>query len=403
VKTAKVDIRATGLVCSVGGNVQDTFVRMCAGEDGFREITRFPSDVYAQGCGGQIDDDLEETLRNSFPDDDLAAALVKSAGLEAMANPTFNANGELDLQLGLVLATNFGAMESLEWCWRERIDDGGMDGDTFAMYDGFIQNIGNFFNCGGPRVQLSLSCASGAAAVALGKDWLNGGRVQRVLVIAYDCLTEFCWSGLSNLHTISTDALRPFDSKRSGTIFSEGAAAMLLENQDLRVFHKQPPLAELCGAASNNNAFHMTAPSKDAEGSRLVMLAALQDAGVLPEQIEHICAHATGTVANDRTEVAAFRNLFGDYLQGMSIAAHKSQLGHMMGGAGLAEAIVTVEALRQGKIPPTINNRETDPECMVNFVREETLSKKFTLAITNSAGLGGNNSSLVIKSIEQEK
>jgi 3-oxoacyl-[acyl-carrier-protein] synthase II len=187
--------------------------------------------------------------------------------------------------------------------------------------------------------------------------------------------------------------MRPFDLNRSGTLFSEGAAAMLLEREGVAT---APALGYLAGVATNNNAFHMTAPPKEAEGSRSVMAAALDDAGIAPAEVEHICAHATSTKANDVTEAAAFRNLFGERLAGMTVAAHKSQFGHLMGGAGLAEAIVTLAVVRHGVIPPTVNHVTPDPECPVDCIRGPARSRTVRCAITNSAGIGGNNSSVVI-------
>jgi 3-oxoacyl-[acyl-carrier-protein] synthase II len=159
-------------------------------------------------------------------------------------------------------------------------------------------------------------------------------------------------------------------------------------------------LARLAGAATNNNAYHMTAPPKEAEGTRRVLAAALADAGVGPDAIDHVCAHATATVANDTTETAAFRNLFGDRLKGMTVAAHKSQLGHMMGAAGLAEAIVTVEILRRHIIPPTVNHEQPDPGCLVDCVPRQARARAIKRAVTSSAGIGGNNAALVLESVE---
>ena len=223
-----------------------------------------------------------------------------------------------------------------------------------------------------------MSCASGAAALAVARDMLAAGRADRVLVVAYDALSEFCWCGLSNLRTITTDLMRPFDKRRSGTIFSEGAAAVVLTTAP-----SPTALASLPGIATNNNAFHMTAPSKDADGSRLVMAAALHAAGMTPDAIEHICAHATSTSANDSTEAAALRNLFGARFATLTTAAHKSQLGHLMGAAGLAEAIITVMAMQHGVIPPTINHEQIDPACEpVNCLPRKAVTKQFKTAIT---------------------
>jgi 3-oxoacyl-(acyl-carrier-protein) synthase len=391
-KQGRIVIVGSGLVCCLDAGVEAVFRRMCAGECGIRPLDRFPSEPYAQKSGGQVPAEIEARLRVQFPDDDLAGAMVREAGGEALCQAG-RRPGVTDPRLGLVLATNFGPMESLEWCWRERVDVGSLDAGTFARFDLFLEQMASALGCGGPRLQLSLSCASGAAALAVAADLIHSGRAERVLAIGYDLITEFCWCGLTNLHTITTDCMRPFDLNRSGTLFSEGAAAMLVERGDAGT---APVLGVLAGTATNNNAFHMTAPSKEAEGSRRVMAAALADAGITPAEVEHICAHATSTRANDVTEAAALRNLFGERLSTMTVAAHKSQLGHLMGAAGLAEAIVTLEVIRRGVIPPTVNHVTPDPECPLDCVRGTARSRSVHCAVTNSAGIGGNNSSVVI-------
>lgn len=380
-----------GLVSCLGGDVASTYRAMCAGQDGFRTITRFAPTPYAQPHAGQLDDTLEQQLRDDFPDDDLCLAMMKRAGAEALAQA-----GGMPCppeRLALVLATNFGPMESLEWAWRERLDTGSLDEESYAPYAKALQTIADHFGCRGPNIQLTMSCASGAAAAAAARDMLLDGRAAAVLVLAYDALTEYAWCGLSNLHTITTDTMRPFDRDRSGTIFSEGAAAMLLATDDT----PGEPLAWLAGAATGNNAFHLTAPRKEAEGSRLVMAEALRQAALSPADITHVCAHATSTRANDETEAAALRNLFGDRLPAMTVAAHKSQLGHLLGAAGLAEAIITVQAMRAGVIPPTIRMEHLDPACEpVDCCPLTARIAAFDAAITNSAGIGGNNASLVL-------
>ena len=381
-----------GLVSCLGGDVASTYRAMCAGQDGFRTITRFAPTPYAQPHAGQLDETLEQQLRDDFPDDDLCLAMMKRAGAEAFAQ----AGGKPcpPERLALVLATNFGPMESLEWAWRERLDTGSLDEESYAPYAQALQVIGDHFGCRGPRLQLTMSCASGAAAAAVARDLLLDGRAAAVLVLAYDALTEYAWCGLSNLHTITTDTMRPFDRDRSGTIFSEGAAAILLADADATAAE---PLAWLAGAATGNNAFHLTAPRKEAEGSRLVMAEALRQAAMTPADITHVCAHATSTHANDETEAAALRNLFGDRLPSMTVAAHKSQLGHLLGAAGLAEAIITVQAMRTGVIPPTIRMEHLDPACEpIDCCPLTARVAAFDAAITNSAGIGGNNASLVL-------
>ena len=385
-------ITGMGLVCGLGKDVDDVFQRLCAGEHVFRDIDRFPTEPYAQMRGGELPPELEDELRDAFPDDDLSLAMTVDAGRQALAQAGLSS--ESNPRRGLVLATNFGAMEALEWAWRERLDTSQIDPASFELFDGMANQAASLLGCGGPMTQISMSCASGAAAMAVAQDMLASGKADQVLVAAYDDLSEFCWCGLSNLRTITTDIMRPFDVKRSGTIFSEGAAAILLE---ARPADSGRVLATVAGVATGNNAFHITAPPKDAEGSRQVMAAAMAQAGLAPDAVDHVCAHATSTSANDSTEAGALRNLFGDHLGNMTVAAHKSQLGHLMGAAGLAEAIVTVMAMQTGVIPPTINLTEQDPECQpLDCVSGVARVKKVVTAVTNSAGIGGNNAAIAL-------
>ncbi|MBR0458933.1 MAG: beta-ketoacyl-[Victivallales bacterium] len=385
-----IRIAGMGLICSLGNSPEQVFQNMCQGKTGFRTITRFDPAPFPQKNAGQLSDDDEQLLREAWPYDDFGAALVKYAALQALGLRP-GTTPSPSPRRGLVLATNFGAMDTLQWAWQERLDTDTIDKETFAPAMTFIQAVATALGCGGPTSQISMSCASGAAAIAVARDFLRDGYADEVLVVAYDTLTEFCWCGLSNLHTITTDTMRPFDVRRSGTIFSEGAAAMLLDRKE--------GLAQgwIVGTATGYNAFHLTAPRPEAEGSRLVMAAALQQAGMSPDDIEHVCAHATSTSANDSTEAGALRNLFGERLPQITVAAHKSQLGHLLGAAGLAEAIITVEAMQAGVIPPTINHEQPDPKCMpLDCVPEFPRDRLFHTAITNSAGIGGNNASLVI-------
>ncbi len=376
-----------GIVSGLGRGVEATFERMLAGKVGIRPISRFSTEAYAQRNAGQLAEDDELRLLDMYRDDDLAWGLIYDAAGEAMATL---GTCSPDDELGLVLATNFGIMESLCWCWQERLDTAELHHETFLAQQDVVETVAQRMGAGGPRLQLSLSCASGAAALTVGLEWLREGRASRVLVIGYDVLSEFVWCGLSNLRTITTDCIRPFDRRRQGTIFSEGAAAMLLSSREL---DRHCAMGWLLGGATNNNAFHMTAPPKEAEGSRQAMAAALADATIEPSQIDLVCAHATGTSANDSTESAAIDNLLG---RPVPVAAFKSSLGHLLGAAGLAEAIMTMQALRTGIVPAVQGLEQLDPACTIDVVRGKPRRGSFEVAITNSAGIGGNNSALVL-------
>lgn len=390
----KISVNGMGLFCSLGRTPDEVYHRMCAGEHAFRPIWRFSVETCQQKNAGQISSEEEDSLRDRFPEQDLAGALLMEAAQQAL-NQADLPDGETS-RMGIVLATNFGPLEAQEWLWREKLDTGEVSVESSDLVDDFLPSVAKALGCGGPCVQLSMSCASGLAAVAVARDMLLTGRVDHVLVAAYDLLSEFSWHGLNNLRTITSDTMRPFDRRRSGTVFSEGAAAVLLSNAG-SVPSEKKALAYLAGAATNNNAFHITAPLPDAEGSRLVMQEALRLAGMKPENIDHICAHATSTVANDKTEAGALRNLFGEHLPAMTVAAHKSQLGHLLGAAGLAEMIITILSMQHSIIPPTLNHQQMDPDCEpVDCIPGKARFRQFHTAIINSAGIGGNNSAAVL-------
>lgn len=391
----KLRIDGMGLVCPLGLTPEAVYRNMCAGAHAFRPLHRFPTGPYQQKSGGMLPPDLETFLRQNFPDDDLALALLLQAGQDALKQLPPGLPSATPEPTALVLGTNFGAGETQEWCWREAASDGHPTAETFALCARLPEIAAAKLGCAGPRLQISMSCASGASTIQVAHDLLRQGRARRVLAVAYDALSEFCWCGLHNLRTITPDTMRPFDRRRSGTIFSEGAAAMLLSPDDPGL---PPPLAILAGVSTNNNAFHLTAPRPEGEGSRLAMAAALRHAGLEAAQIDHVCAHATSTVANDKTEAAALRNLFGpDRLADLTVAAHKSQLGHLLGAASLAEAVITVMAMRHKIIPPTIEHQQPDPDCSgIDCIPALARYKRFRAALLNSAGIGGNNSAMVI-------
>lgn len=380
-------ILGAGLVTPLGIGVETNHAAMLQGTDAVRELSRFDPGDIDPVRGGQLSDADEEILRERFPDaDDIALCMILQAATEALAAAPGGC------RTALVLATNFGLMETLEWCWRERIETGLLDTDTFEQQQSIVDTVAGCLDIDGPQIQLSLSCASGAAAAHLGLEWLRNGRADHVLVIAYDAITQFCWTGLANMRTITTDRMRPFDENRSGTIFSEGAAAVLLSGQPEDA---ESAIGMLHGASTNNNAFHLTAPAKHGDGSRRAMSAALTDAGICPGDIGFISAHATSTAANDVTESAAIGNVFGADAQ-VPTAAFKSSLGHLLGAAGLAEMIIALHSIQSGVVPPIANLSAQDPACLVNCVTEPLAVSKDTIAVTNSAGIGGNNAATVV-------
>ena len=325
-----------------------------------------------------------------------AVQFAASACREALHEAGFLNDIHACRSIGLITASNFGDMESAERT---------LTSEPTALHDtrdiaactqsSVTDRLADAFQLGGIRLALSLSCASGASAIATAANLIASNRAKRILVVGYDVISPFAWCGLCSLRTMTKDSVRPFDLNRSGTIFSEGAAAILLERLDETDSLSRVPLAYLTGWATGNNGFHLTAPAVRGAGSAHVMREALKQAGLQASAINHINAHGTGTQPNDLTETQAIHDVFGESAQSIPVTSAKGTLGHLLGAAGTAEIIVSILSLHHNLIPPTGNYETPDPACDLDIVtspRTATLNH----VLSNSAGFGGCNAAVIV-------
>lgn len=298
---------------------------------------------------------------------------------------------------GLVAGTNFGgAQEAL--AQQKRLREGDAPDLAPSVMVSALSALRTAFPAVGPSAVLSLACASGAAAIGVGLDWIRSGRADVVLAGGYDELSEHAYAGLSNLRAVTKDRVLPFHAKRSGTLFAEGAGVLVLEAEPHARLRGAVPLARVLGWSADNDAFHMTAPDKTGGGIARVMQAALRDAEIAPDAVAHINCHATGTPYNDRIETTAIQSVFGSRAEEIVLTGNKSAFGHTMGAAGAIEAIVTVKSIQEGVVPPTANLDEVDPELTLDYCPLTSRKLPISVAITNSFGLGGANACVVLGS-----
>ena len=397
----RIAVTGMGVVSPIGMGVQAFWSALRRGESGIRAITRFRTDLFSFTRGGEISDFvLPGRLDRVWPHPDRATQFVMVAADEALGDAGISESPCLQ-DAGLVLATNFGGADSGERVLAGVLDSSGFLPEDFAEYafQSAADHVARVCRMSGPRAVLSLSCASGTAALAYGCDLIRAGRARVVVTGGYDALSRLAWSGLSALRTMSKDAVRPFDRNRDGTIFSEGAAVLVVEELEHARARGAGIYAEVAGYGVNNNAFHMTAPAKNGAGSASVMAMALKDAGVPPTEVDHVSAHGTGTKPNDSTETAAIRTVFKEHAERLTVTAVKSVTGHMMGAAGSAEAIAAILSIRDGVIPPTMNYRDPDPECDLDYVTNAERRAKVDCVLQNSAGIGGCNAAAVFRRI----
>ena len=249
----------------------------------------------------------------------------------------------------------------------------------------------------GPIFLASETVSADSSALTRCLEMIRHDRVEVMLAGGHDSLAPSPLAGLSILRTITTDDIRPFDAKRSGTLFSEGAAVLVVEELEHARARGARIYCELLGGWQNNNAYHMTAPDPGGVGMVRVVRRALDDAEVRPEQIDYINAHGTGTEHHDPAETEAIKTVFGDRAYGIPVSSSKGALGHMMGAAGTVETIATALALRDGIVPPTANLDEPDPECDLDYVPGQGREHPTTCALSISAGIGGSNAAVVIR------
>jgi len=399
----RVVVTGLGAVSSLGANVPQIWAALCRGESGIRDLTRFDVKDFAYTRGGEIVHfQMPPALARSGETVDLATQFMLTAAAEALHDSGRGGRDTSDVETGVVLSTNFGGIISGENVMTDLQGRNPAHASDFTefLFQSCADRVAERWQLDGPRVMLSLSCASGTAAIGYALDLIRFGHAKSVLAGGYDALSRFAWSGLSALRTMTKDAVRPFDKNRAGTIFSEGAGALLLETEDSARARGARIYAEVAGAGLNNNAFHITAPAKEGAGSAAVMRAALADAGLRPEAVDHINAHGTGTKPNDVTETQAIKAVFGAHAYQMPITSIKGGAGHLMGAAGSIEAIASILSIRDGVIPPTMNFRDTDPECDLPLVANEKKTMPVNCVLSNSAGIGGCNAAVIFRKVE---
>ncbi len=387
----RIFVTGMGAVTPYGASVARLWQGLLAGESGISAIDRFELGGIACVKGGQIRNYTPPATPHPLPRPDLATGFALGACTEALAQ----AGGDTT-DTGLVTASNFGALDEGERALAGEAPDTSLEACAQALP---TRRLAAALGLEGPAVTLSLSCAASAVALAHAAALLRAGRARRLLVAGYDALSRCAWSGLCSLRTMTRDCVRPFDLNRSGTLFSEGACALVLERADFCTARGGEPLAELAGWATGNNGFHMTAPPPRAAGSTHVMRQALAMAGRAPEAVDHINAHGTGTRPNDLTEAQAFHDLFGARADAIPVTANKGAIGHLLGAAGGIEAIVSILSLRHGLIPPTANFETPDPEARVDLVAGAPREVSLACVLSNSAGFGGCNAAVLLTKV----
>ncbi len=406
----RVVVTGLGSVNPLGIGVDAFWKGAQDGVSGIGPISAFDASGLPTRIAGEVADfDPEDFMpRREARRMDRYDQLFYAAAFEALADSglSFAEDSPEALRAGVIVGSGIGgviafqdSMDVLRERGPDRISPFAIPQIISNMAAGLV-SIG--FNLYGPNTATVTACAASANAIGDAAEIIRRGAADVMVAGGADAaVCEFAVAGFAQAKALSTrnddplGASRPFDADRDGFVLAEGAAVLILEERQAAIDRGAAIYGEFTGYGMSSDGYHITLPRPGGMGAARSMQAALDDAGIESSDIDYINAHGTSTQANDATETAAIKLVFGDGATAVPISSTKSMTGHLLGGAGAAESIVCLLAIRDGIIPPTINLTTPDPECDLDYVPNQVRATSVTTAMTNSFGFGGHNVTLL--------
>ncbi|MDI6692984.1 MAG: beta-ketoacyl-ACP synthase II [Anaerosomatales bacterium] len=404
--TRRVAVTGIGAVCALGVGADRVFERLVAGESGVHTITSFDVSAYTTRFAATLDDwdpspwlDPKEARRLSRFQQFAIAAADEAVAQSGLVIDESNAE-----RVGAIVGSGIGGLHALEEQHSVLLERGPSRVTPFLVpmmiVDLAAGHISIRHGAKGINYAPVSACATGNHAIGEAAEAIRRGAADAVICGGFDCgvtplgLAGFCAArALSTRNDDPAGASRPFDARRDGFVMGEGGGILVLEEWESAVARGAEVLAEVVGYGATADAYHMTAPAPDGSGARRAVSDALQQARMRPEDVSYINAHGTSTPLGDIAETQAIKAVFGADVP--PVSSTKSMTGHLLGGAGALEAVVCVQAIRQGVVPPTINYEQPDPECDLDYVPNVAREMDVRAALSNSFGFGGHNACLV--------
>jgi 3-oxoacyl-[acyl-carrier-protein] synthase II len=408
-----VVVTGMGIVTSLGTGKKDNWAKLTAGESGIKTVTRFPIDGLKSTMAGAIDFVTVEP----FSSTSLSERLAVMATEEALEQSGIGSKGDFPGPLFLAVAP-------VETEWPQRLEVGRAvgkkefdyfellrvsGGGKFAeyhhrfMFGSVANHLAATFGTKGSPISLSTACASGATSIQLGVEAIRRGDADAALCVATEgtvnpeAMVRFSLlSALSTQNDPPQAASKPFSKNRDGFVMAEGAGALVLESYEAAMARGAPILGVVAGCGELTDSFHRTRSSPDGKPIIGCMRKTLADAGMTPEQIDHINAHGTATPENDKMEYLTTLAVFGERANQIPVSSNKSMVGHTISAAGAVEAIFSLLTLEHQRIPPTINYDMPDPAIPFDVVANKARDARVTAVMSNSFGFGGQNASLIL-------
>lgn len=398
----RVVITGLGVISSIGIGWEGFWENLLKGRSGISPVSAFDTAAYPTHLGGQVKIFTPGAFigEGRLKTMNRATQMALAAAHLAFGDADLTPEAMRDMTVGVSHGTTLGAAQGIEEVDASLISDKEISKDL--IYQMFTHAppsvIAKEFGCNGPHFMFSTACSAGNYAVAYGYDLIRLGRADAVFAGASDAFSRIEYTGFNQFGAVAPEKCQPFDKNRKGMMLAEGAGILVLESLENALKRNAPVYAEIAGYGLSCDAYHMTTAS--VEGIAQCMRKAMQEADIAPEDVDYISAHGTGTLANDRAESAAIREVFGPLYRRIPVSSIKSMLGHTMGAASALEAIACALVLRNDVIPPTINFETPDPECDIDCVPNEARRQIVSIALNNSYAFGGNNASLVLRKFD---
>ncbi|MBW7476948.1 beta-ketoacyl-[acyl-carrier-protein] synthase family protein [Paenibacillus oenotherae] len=399
--TRRIAITGLGVLSPIGSGHDVFWGNLCEGHVGTARIEAFDVSIFDTHNGGEVRDaDPRSYLKQLNPaETPRTTQLAAAAARMALEDSGLNIDELGADRVGVCIGTTMGNISVVEDNNDIRVEGtGALAANLVAhMPEAYISAaVATELGAEGPCLMVPTACAAGNYAISWGSDLIRDGLVDAALVGGSDAISRACYSVFNRLGALAPEVCQPFEKNRKGTMVSEGAAVILLEDMDHAISRGATIYAELLGYGLACDAHHPTAPHPQGMGAALAINSGLADAGLTSGQVSYISAHGTGTKANDATESQAIRNIFGELADEIPVSSIKGMMGHTMGAASAIEAVACSLAIQKSMLPPTVNYEEADPECVKNIVPNKAVEHPVKIIVSNAFAFGGNISIIVL-------
>ncbi len=407
----RVVVTGLGIVSPVGSTVASAWDAVLNGRSGIGPVTRFDVSAFPVRFGGEVRGfDVNEYLspKDARRMDDFMHYGV-SAGIQAVVDSGIDFSKTDSSRCGAVCGAGIGGLGTIEEEYGGYVKSGSPRKISPFFVPATIINMisGHLsikYGLKGPNLGVVTACTTSTHAIGIGMRTIQYGDADVMIAGGGEMAMTVCGlasfaqaKALSTRNESPQEASRPWDRDRDGFVLSDGGGAVVLEDLEFARRRGARIYAELVGFGMSGDAHHITLPPEDGEGARIAMTNAMRDAAVDPGAVQYVNAHATSTLAGDKAETIALKRAFGEHAKRLAVSSTKSMTGHLLGAAGVVEAIFAVLSIRDQIAPPTINYRTPDPDCDLDFVPNAARPMRIDVSLSNSFGFGGTNGSLVFR------